>query len=64
MKLSDTVFIFLRNVHSMNVEIDNEENVSYVKMRNPTASEISFIRTRCPSKKVLKVSCSELGEYS
>lgn len=46
----------------MNVETDEEENVSYVKMRNPTASEISFIRTRCPSKKVLKVACSDLGK--
>lgn len=44
----------------MDIETDEEEDVSYVKMRNPTASEISFIRTRCPSKKVLKVSCSDL----
>lgn len=53
---------FSRTLLSMDVEIDDEVNVSYVKMKNPTASEISFIRTRCPTKKVLKVSCSELGE--
>lgn len=46
----------------MDVEEDDEDHISYVKMKNPTASEISFIRTRCPSKKVLKVSCSDLGE--
>lgn len=48
------------NMASMKIESDFEENVSYVRMRNPTAAEISFVRTKCPSKQVLKVSCSDL----
>lgn len=45
----------------MQVEKDFELNVPYVSMKDPTASEISFIRTPCPSKQVLKVACSNLG---
>ncbi|KAJ8918592.1 hypothetical protein NQ315_013097 [Exocentrus adspersus] len=48
------------DVLSVSVETDIENDVSYVKMKDPTASEISFVRTQCPSKQVLKVSCSEL----
>ncbi|XP_074041256.1 atrial natriuretic peptide-converting enzyme isoform X1 [Leptinotarsa decemlineata] len=48
------------NVLSVNVEVDFENGISYVRMKNPTAPEISFIRSECPSKQVLKVSCSEL----
>uniref|UniRef100_A0A6P7FDN8 Atrial natriuretic peptide-converting enzyme n=1 Tax=Diabrotica virgifera virgifera TaxID=50390 RepID=A0A6P7FDN8_DIAVI len=48
------------NMASMKIEYDFEENVPYVRMRNPTASEISFVRTKCPSKQVLKVTCSDL----
>ncbi|XP_072393053.1 atrial natriuretic peptide-converting enzyme-like isoform X2 [Diabrotica undecimpunctata] len=48
------------NMVSMKIEYDFEENVPYVRMRNPTASEISFVRTKCPSKQVLKVTCSDL----
>nr|CAI5828671.1 unnamed protein product [Callosobruchus analis] len=49
-----------QNVISVNVETDIENNVSYVKMKNPTAPEISFVRSKCPSKQVLKVACSDL----
>ncbi|CAH1967731.1 unnamed protein product [Acanthoscelides obtectus] len=49
-----------QNVISVNVETDIENNISYVKMKNPTAPEISFVRSKCPSKQVLKVACSEL----
>ncbi|XP_019866591.1 atrial natriuretic peptide-converting enzyme isoform X2 [Aethina tumida] len=49
-----------QNVLSVQVEKDFELNVPYVSMKDPTASEISFIRTPCPSKQVLKVACSNL----
>ncbi|XP_018562305.1 atrial natriuretic peptide-converting enzyme [Anoplophora glabripennis] len=49
-----------QKVLSVGVEIDTESNVSYVKMKDPTAPEINFIRALCPSKQVLKVSCSDL----
>nr|CAH7757069.1 unnamed protein product [Callosobruchus chinensis] len=49
-----------QNVISVNVETDIENNVSYVKMKNPTAPEISFVRSKCPSKQVLKVACADL----
>ncbi|CAH1156249.1 unnamed protein product [Phaedon cochleariae] len=48
------------DVLSVNVALDPEKNISYVRMKNPTASEISFIRAKCPTKQVLKVSCSDL----
>ncbi|KAJ8984937.1 hypothetical protein NQ317_012187 [Molorchus minor] len=48
------------NVLSVSVEIDVENNVSYVEMKDPFATEISFIRSECPTKQVLKVSCSDL----
>ncbi|CAG9862459.1 unnamed protein product [Phyllotreta striolata] len=47
-------------VASVNVVTDTEDNVSYVRMRNPTASEISFVRAKCHTKQVLKVQCADL----
>ncbi|KAF5279205.1 hypothetical protein FQR65_LT03452 [Abscondita terminalis] len=44
----------------VDVEKDQETNMSYVEMKDPTASAISFVRTPCLSKRVLKVSCSDL----
>lgn len=47
-------------VASVNVVTDFENNISYVRMRNPTASEISFVRAKCHTKQVLQVKCADL----
>ncbi|XP_014244352.1 atrial natriuretic peptide-converting enzyme isoform X2 [Cimex lectularius] len=49
-----------RNVAEVKIEIDHEEGAQYVKMENPTASEIQFIPTHCASKEILSVQCSQL----
>lgn len=46
---------------SVEVRIDDEEDVPYVYMEDPSAPEITFVRAPCPSKEVLYVSCSDLG---
>ena len=46
----------------MEVRVDDEDNVPYVQMQDPTAPEISFVRAPCPSKQVMYVRCGELGE--
>ncbi|XP_065171253.1 atrial natriuretic peptide-converting enzyme-like [Atheta coriaria] len=48
------------SVTSVQVEKDAEDDVAYVSMDDPTASEISFVRSECPTKQVLKVSCANL----
>lgn len=53
---------FFRKVLSVHVEKDIEENIAYVSMKDPTAQEIVFVRSACPSKQVLKISCAELGK--
>lgn len=50
-----------RKVASVHVEKDEETNISYVKMKNPTDAEISFVRSSCKSKQVMKINCSDLG---
>lgn len=45
----------------MEVRIDDEEDVQYVHMEDPSATEITFVRAPCPSKEVMYVRCSELG---
>nr|CAD7411060.1 unnamed protein product [Timema cristinae] len=49
-----------QNVSFFRVEKDKEDNVQYVHMEDPTASEIMFVRGPCPSKLVLVVGCSNL----
>lgn len=51
---------YIRSVTSVQVEKDAEDDVAYVSMDDPTASEISFVRSECPTKQVLKVSCANL----
>lgn len=48
---------------SVEMRIDDEEDVEYVHMEDPLASEISFVRAPCPSKQVMYVRCAELGTY-
>lgn len=50
-----------RGVKSVEVRIDDEEDVQYVHMEDPSATEITFVRAPCPSKEVMYVRCSELG---
>lgn len=45
---------------SVQIKQDDEHNVPYVRMKDPTASEITFVRTSCPSKQVLHVGCSDI----
>ncbi|XP_972040.2 atrial natriuretic peptide-converting enzyme [Tribolium castaneum] len=49
-----------QNILSVQVEKDLESNISYVSMKDPLAPEISFVRSPCFSKQVLKVACSNL----
>lgn len=46
---------------SVEVRIDDEENIQYVHMQDPLATEITFVRAPCPSKEVMYIQCSELG---
>jgi len=46
------------------IRIDDEEDVPYVYMEDPSAPEITFVRAPCPSKEVLYVRCSNLGTIS
>ncbi|GLH06266.1 Serine protease nudel [Gryllus bimaculatus] len=49
-----------QNVNTVRVEHDEEDNVKYVHMEDPTAAEITFVRAPCPKKEVLYVGCSDL----
>lgn len=48
-------------VTSVDIRTDDEEDVPYVYMEDPSAPEITFVRAPCPSKEVLYVRCSDLG---
>ncbi|XP_008545469.1 atrial natriuretic peptide-converting enzyme isoform X1 [Microplitis demolitor] len=45
---------------SVEMRTDDEQDVQYVHMEDPLASEISFVRAPCPSKQVMYVRCAEL----
>ncbi|XP_012282643.1 atrial natriuretic peptide-converting enzyme isoform X2 [Orussus abietinus] len=47
-------------VESVEVKVDEEENVQYVHMEDPSASEITFVRAPCPSREVMYVKCAAL----
>lgn len=42
---------------------DTEPNTKYVRVLDPKASEISFVRTNCEKKQALYVSCANLGKF-
>lgn len=46
---------------SSEVRNDSESNTRYVRVLDPKAAEISFVRTQCEKKQALYVSCSNLG---
>lgn len=45
------------------VRNDTEMNTRYVRVLDPKAAEISFVRTSCEKKQALYVSCANLGSY-
>ncbi|XP_053678140.1 uncharacterized protein LOC128728538 [Anopheles nili] len=47
-------------VNYSEIRNDTEPNTSYVRVLDPRASEISFVRTQCQSKQSLYVACSHL----
>ncbi|XP_066594436.1 atrial natriuretic peptide-converting enzyme [Prorops nasuta] len=47
-------------VKSVEVRIDNEKDIQYVHMEDPSASEITFVRAPCTSKEVMYIQCSNL----
>lgn len=53
-------FSSFRKMTSVSIKHDGEENIPYVKMKDPTASEITFVRTTCSSRQVLHVGCSDI----
>lgn len=54
-------FFQCSGVALVEIRIDDEEDVPYVYMEDPSAPEITFVRAPCPSKEVLYVRCSDLG---
>lgn len=49
-----------RSVEIFDVQIDTENVDDYVRVLDPHAPEISFVRTHCPKREVLYVGCGEL----
>lgn len=46
---------------SSEVRNDTESNTRYVRVLDPRAAEISFVRTTCEKKQALYVTCANLG---
>lgn len=42
----------------------NNESPQYVEIVDPFASEISFLKSKCPEKRVIKVVCDNLGKLT
>lgn len=51
---------FSRSVEIFDVQNDTEKLSDYVRVLDPHAPEISFIRTHCPKRQVLYVGCGDL----
>lgn len=56
-------FLSYRKVSYSEVRNDTEVNTRYVRVLDPKAAEISFVRTTCEKKQALYVSCANLGLY-
>lgn len=41
-----------------------KEKPQYVEIVDPFAAEISFLKSDCPERKVIRVICDHLGEFS
>lgn len=57
------IFCSFRSVKYSEVRNDTELNIRYVKVLDPRAAEISFVRTSCEKKQALYVSCGNLGSF-
>lgn len=55
-------FWFNRRVIFSEIRNDTELDTKYVRVLDPRAQEISFVRTDCPKRETLYVSCSNLGK--
>ncbi|XP_050310358.1 atrial natriuretic peptide-converting enzyme-like [Anthonomus grandis grandis] len=49
-----------QDMQSYQVIKDPHPNTSYVRIKDPFADDITFLKSKCPSKQVLKVSCDQL----
>lgn len=56
-------FSLFRKLQFSEVRNDSEPNTRYVRVLDPTAPEISFIRTDCEKKEALYVACANLGNF-
>lgn len=54
----------LRKLQYSEIRNDTEPNTNYVRVMDPRAEEISFVRTSCLKKQALYVSCENLGNYA
>ncbi|XP_043270297.1 atrial natriuretic peptide-converting enzyme-like [Venturia canescens] len=45
---------------TVEIKVDEEKDIQYVHMEDPSASEITFVRAPCPSKQVMYVRCADL----
>lgn len=41
---------------------ETKSNPEYVEVVDPFAPEISFLKSECPQRKVIRVTCDQLGE--
>lgn len=44
-------------------EIGDESAPEYVEVVDPAAPEISFLKSDCPERRVVRVVCDQLGEF-
>lgn len=65
MKSLNTAFsLTIRKLKFSEIRNDSEPNTHYVRVMDPRAEEISFVRTTCPKRQALYVSCDHLGKFS
>lgn len=56
-----TYFYLCRKLEFSEVRNDTEPHTNYVRVLDPRAEEISFVRTSCAKKQALYLSCENLG---
>lgn len=58
--ISKHIIIINRRVTFSEVRNDTEDNHNFVRVLDPRAAEISFVRTSCPKRQAFYLSCSHL----
>lgn len=53
---------YIRKLQYSEIRNDTEPDTNYVRVMDPRAEEISFVRTSCSKKQALYVSCDSLGK--